>query len=510
MPASRVVVIGAGIAGLVAALELSRRGCDVTVLERAADPGGKMRTVQIGGQNIDAGPTVFTMRSVFDRIFAAAGAKLEDWVTLRPAKTLARHAWGAEDRLDLFADRDQSAAAIGDFAGAAEARGYRRFCDHAREIYDTLDHSFIRNSKPSLPALIGRAGATKLLRIDPFSSLWSALGAYFRDPRLRQLFGRYATYCGSSPYLAPATLMLVAHVEQSGVWLIEGGMKELAAALARLAVRQGAMIRCGTEAAEIVVRNGRATAVQLSNGERLEADAVIVNADLGALQAGALGRDAALAVPLRHQPARSLSAITWAVLAEASGFPLIRHNVFFSNDYTAEFDQIFRRSAVPRAPTVYVCAQDREDQPGIRAHGAERLLCLINAPANGDTHIYERAEIERCEERTFELLERSGLRIRRDPSRTIVTTPTDFAKLFPGSGGALYGRACHGWKASFERPASRSRMQGLYLAGGGVHPGPGVPMAALSGWLAAESVIGDSASTARSRPAAMVGGTSTR
>ena len=201
---------------------LSVRGVPVTLVERSSQPGGKMRQVQIAGSRIDAGPTVFTMRSVFEEIFAAAGTTLSDNITLRRTELLARHAWSEDARLDLFADIDRSAEAIGDFAGARDAQGYRDFCERAKRIYDSLDRSFIRTQRPSLNGLIRSFGLRRLdelWQISPFVNLWQALGEHFSDPRLRQLFGRYATYCGSSPFTAPATLMLVAHVERDGVWL---------------------------------------------------------------------------------------------------------------------------------------------------------------------------------------------------------------------------------------------------------------------------------------------------
>ncbi len=178
------------------------------------------------------------MRWVFEEIFADAGAAFADHVTLRPAEILARHAWSARERLDLFTDLNRSADAIGDFAGAAEAGRFRDFCDHAARTYATFERSFIRAQRPSPLSLArgaGPRGIADLWRTQPFAMLWDALGAYFHDGRLRQLFGRYATYCGSSPFQATATLMLVAHVEQQGVWLVDGGIYQIATALAPLA-----------------------------------------------------------------------------------------------------------------------------------------------------------------------------------------------------------------------------------------------------------------------------------
>lgn len=512
MGAQRVAVVGAGMAGLVAALELAAHGFAVTVLERAPGPGGKMREVEVEGARVDGGPTVLTLRGIFEEIFADAGTSLDGEVTLRPLEVLARHAWSERERLDLFADRDRSADAVGAFAGAAEARRFRAFCEEARAIYRTLEGPFIRAARPSLQGLVGGVGLRglgELWRIRPFATLWQALGEHFRDPRLRQLFGRYATYCGSSPFLAPATLMLVAHVELEGVWTVAGGMHRLARALERVAERRGAAFRYGAEVEEILVRGGRIAGVRLAGGEVVEAEAVVLNADVEALAKGRLGPDAADAVPAPPPGSRSLSAVTWAFRAEARGFPLLRHNVFFSRDYPAEFADIFERHRLPAEPTVYICAQDRHDRADEALSGAERLFCLVNAPPTGDTHPFPATEIEACEDRMSVVLERCGLRLDRQGPKA-VTTPAGFERLFPGTGGALYGRASHGWRASFERPHARTRLPGLYLAGGSVHPGPGVPMAALSGRTAAALLRADLASTGRSRRAATPGGTSTR
>lgn len=512
MPRDRVVVVGSGVAGLVSAFALAARGVDVTVLERAAAPGGKMRQIAIGASLIDSGPTVFTMRWVFDELFQAAGRNFGDHVRLRPLDILARHAWDENARLDLFADQERTVDAIGDFAGAEAADGYRAFCGDTKRIYEILEKPFLRASQPSMGGLIGADGLRGLMRlpqIKPFFSMWSALGRYFADPRLRQLFGRYATYCGSSPYLAPATLMLVAHVEREGVWSIDGGMHALANALADCASSSGAAIRYGEDVSEVLISGGRASGVRLASSERLAADAVIVNADVGAVADGMFGapsRRAATAIPLR---ARSLSAMTWSVIAKPDGFPLHRHNVFFSSDYAAEFDDIFAHDRLPREPTVYVCAQDR-DGNDIAATGPERFLVLVNAPANGDRHVYDAAEVEQCAQRTFGMLERRGLKIQPQADAMQVTTPADFNRMFPATGGALYGRSSHGWMASFQRPGARTRIPGLYLAGGSTHPGPGVPMAALSGRSAAASLLADLTSRGSFHRTATHGGTSMR
>ncbi len=517
MPRLRVVVVGAGVGGLVSALELAAQGVEVTVVEQADAPGGKMRQVSSGGRPMDAGPTVFTMRWVFEELFAAIGERLQDHLTLQPLAVLARHAWGAGEHFDLHADLERTVAAIASFSSPAEGERYRQFAQRAADICRTLEAPFLRAPRPGPLDLVRRAGwrgLPGLLRISPFATLWGELAKTFRDPRLAQLFARYATYCGSSPYLAPATLMLVAHVEREGVWSVQGGMHRVAQCLAALAQRRGAEFRWGSAVSEVLVQGGRVSGVQLARGERIAADAVVFNGDVAALAAGRLGAAARAAVPAvkAGAAARSLSALVWNFTAPATGFPLLRHNVFFSSDYRAEFDDLLVRGQVPRDPTVYVCAQDRADAP-MASGAAERLLVLVNAPALGDAGALSMKELSSCQERTFQVLQRCGLKT-APPADGVLTQPADFERLFPATGGALYGRPSHGWRASFQRPASRTRLPGLYLAGGSTHPGPGVPMAALSGRLAAAGLLADTAprrvSTPPWRAAATPGGTSTR
>jgi 1-hydroxycarotenoid 3,4-desaturase len=481
----------------------------VVVIEKEAGPGGKVRQLAVDGAMIDAGPTVFTMRDVFDSLFADCGASFADCVSVRPLKILARHAWSDGSRLDLHADPEVSEANIEALAGPDAAQGFRRFRKEAKRLHDALDASFLRAPKTDPLTLgwrMGWRGLPDWLTLRAYTPLWRALGGYFPDPRLRQLFGRYTTYCGSSPFLTPATLMLIAHVEAKGVWAIEGGISALAKALEQLARENGASFRYGVGVSRIEVQRGRACGVRLANGEVVAGNRIIFNGDPAALGQGLLGQDVAHATRKMPEKARSLSALVWLARARTHGFDLNHHNVFFSPDYRSEFEEI-KSGRTPSAPTAYVCALDRGDDS--RPAGAERLQIIVNAPANGDRHTYSSEEKELCSRDMLARLSACGLELEQPFPHQLVT-PTDFANLFPATGGALYGRASHGWAASFLRPGSRTAIPGLYCAGGATHPGAGVPMAALSGMLASKAILADLSSTRWSRRKDTVGGMSTR
>jgi 1-hydroxycarotenoid 3,4-desaturase len=504
---SPIVVVGAGFGGLAAAVTLATRGEDVLVLERGARPGGKARLVEVGGRPVPSGPTVLTMRWVFDELFDAAGKSLDAAVQLRPLDVVARNFFSDGTTLDLTTDAARNADAIGALAGAAEGRAYAQFAAYAKAIADTVVEPFLRSERPSPFRLVAgarRIGLSTLARIDAHRSMWTAISSTFRDPRLRMLFARYATYVGSSPFAAPATLNLVSHVEREGVSVVEGGIPRLAWALAELGRSLGVELRYGCTVRDVVVRAGRVASVIVeTEGVRSEipARAVIANADVASVASGWLGASAASAVSAAPSERRSLSALTWSMVADVRG-SLSHHDVFFPHDYAAEHGALFDRRILPEDPTVYLCASDREASV---PDGEEAVFAIVNAPACADERPLEPEEIDRCEKNMMEKLARSGISL--SPRATVVTTPTLYETLAPGTGGAIYGAASCGALSALTRPSSRTRLPGFFLAGGSVHPGAGVPMAALSGRTCARAVLSEQASPRRSRAMAIAGST---
>jgi 1-hydroxycarotenoid 3,4-desaturase len=500
---TRSIVIGAGFGGLAAAIRLAAAGHAVTLVEAATSLGGKARAVSSAAGPVDTGPTVLTMRAVFDDLFNLAGERLEDHVTLIPQPILARHWWPDGTTLDLTPDRAANIAAITAFAGAREARAFARFDAMAEKLRLAFDAPVMQAPRPDLRAIaraaLGRPAIWPALL--PGMTLDRLLRLMFHDPRLRQLFGRYATYVGGRPTHVPAVLAIIWRAEAQGVWAVQGGLHHLAAQLGAVFERLGGQILLNTAARRIVKQNGRVTGVETATGH-LQADHVIFAGDPAALAKGLLGNAASDLLPKAATAPRSLSAHVWAFAATPSKLPLVHHNVFFTADPAREFGPI-GKGQPPEAPSLYVCAEDRA---GGTPTGTERFEIIVNAPAGLPA---TPEEITQCHTRTFQTLARFGLTFSPEPGPAALLTPAKLAQLFPGSQGAIYGRSPEGMMATFARPTATTALPGLYLAGGGCHPGAGVPMAALSGKHAAAAILTAPISAWRSHPMAMPGGMST-
>jgi 1-hydroxycarotenoid 3,4-desaturase len=504
--AQRIVVVGAGVGGLCAAARLAHAGMRVTVVEAAAGPGGKMRTVDSAAGPVDAGPTVLTLRRVFEAVFAAAGERLQDHVTLVPQPVLARHFWPDGSVLDLHADAEASAAAIRDWGGSAAERDFRRFHRATARALAAFDRPVMQapRIRPMQVAAAALRAPAVLPMLAPGMTLERWLRGQFRDARLRQLFGRYATYVGGTPGQVPALLGLIWQAECAGVWVVQGGMHRLALALQGLAERGGAVFCFGTAVDRVLVQGGRVSGVALADGTSLPAAAVVFNGDPAALAAGLLGRAVRAALPRGATAPRSLSARVWSFAAVPQGPDLLHHNVFFTADPATEFGPLARGHA-PAAASHYLCAQDRGT--GTAPRGPERFEIIQNAPPLGTTPPTAQ-EDARCHAMMTAHFAAMGLRF--DPAPSDMTGPQGFARMFPGSAGSIYGRSPAGMLAAFRRPTARTAVAGLYLCGGGAHPGAGVPMAAQSGLHAAAAILAQAQiSASASRPTAMPGGTLT-
>lgn len=488
-----VLVIGAGVGGLSAAIALAAGGHAVRVVEAAPHPGGKAGFVEVDGLRLDTGPSVLTLPGLVDAVFRSAGTRLADEVVLRRLDPGFRYRWPDGTVLDLHHAPEDSLASVHRALGSAAAADLREFLAYARRIWRAAAPHFVLGEAPSVgtilrrPHLLGRLPA-----IDPLRTMRQAIHQRVRSPHLRDVLARYATYNGSDPRSAPATLNCIAWVEIGlGGYGVRGGMYALVEALARVAVRSGARLHYASPVAALDLDGTAVRGVVLDDGTRLRADAVVVNADVAHLFERLLPPEAP--DPGFSTP-RAPSTSGWTGIARArrrtGRVARSPHTVLFSADPEAEVADLFDHDRPPEQPTVYLCAQEAaHGRVGWTAH--EPVFVMANAPAEPPDGPRDPATWAALERRVIHRVREAGL---LDPEDVLVwrRTPAGLASRFPGSRGSLYGAASNGRLAAFQRPPNRvAAMPGLYLASGSAHPGGGLPLCARSGLAAAAAVERD-------------------
>lgn len=486
-----VVIVGAGIGGLSAAITLAQAGYPVQVYEQQPAVGGKLSQMLDQGFHWDTGPSVITMRQVFASLFARAGRRLEDYLDLIPLDPLTRYFYPDGVIFDAARNWPDMAAAIAAL-DPHDVAGYLRFLAYAADIYRITGPVFIYNQPPSLRSFLN-VPPRDMLRVDAWSTLARAIARHVRSPHLRQLLGRFATYVGASPYLAPATLSVIAHVELTGgVWYPRGGVYAMAVALHRLAEESGVEIHTDRPVQEILVNGEHASGIRLADGRTIRARAVLANVDVATVYNRLIDPrhlPSGVATRLARQET-SCSAFILLLGVNRQHPGLAHHNIFFSSDYPREFDDIFRRGRPPTDPTIYVAISSKTD-PDHAPEGAENWFVLVNAPAVSPRFDWETAGSP-YRDHVLATLARFGYDIRDAIIAEHRITPHDLARCTGGWRGALYGISSNHARNAFRRPHNRSPyLRGLYFCGGTTHPGGGVPLVTLSGMLAADLIRDD-------------------
>lgn len=468
-------MIGAGVGGLAAAIDLAARGWRVTVLEAAAEPGGKAGTTVLDGVEVDTGPSVLTLPEVFDEILRLAGTSLPDEIELVRPSPAFRYVWPDGAVVDAHVDLDATLASVGAALGPAARDELAAFVAYAGRVWRVAERRFVRGRPPTWLDVVSPSAIVDLMAIDPLRSMAAAIRGRIREPHLRDLLLRYATYAGSDPRRAPATLNCIAHVELAlGGFGVRGGIAALVRALVRAAESVGVEVRTGEPVVGVDVAAGRVLGARTARGP-VGAEVVVCNADAAYV---------ADLVPGLSRVAAPTSTSGWTAIVRAAIGPRIAHTVLFPARYEDEFVDLFERRRVPEDPTVYACAQ-RVCHGRAAWPDGEPVFVMVNAPPDeaGDLAAMDGAVLAR--------LRAAGLAA--DGDRVVWRrTPRELAARFPGSGGALYGAAHDGPMTSFRRAGNRvPGVRGLYLAGGSVHPGGGLPLAALSGRAAARAAWED-------------------
>ena len=501
-----VGVIGGGLGGLAAACVLAARGHQVTLYERSAWLGGKAAVYEESGYRFDMGPTILTLPSVLRRIFAEADCELDECLELVRLDPQWRSFFADASTLDLFADEDRMATELDRFAprGGAGA-GYRRFLALARRQHEVSNRYFFWKPVGGLidtfePGGMFRTSVLADLRSMRLGrSVASTVRSHVADGRVAQMLDHFTQYVGSAPDQSPAILCGIAHMQTSeGVWYPMGGTRAVPNALVALAESLGVEFRLSADVRRIVVEHGQAVGVELADGSSARHSAVVSNSDTVLTHRELLDEATKRRFAARRGYEPACSGVVLYLGLDRAYDHLAHHNFVFSTNPHAEFEAIYRRGEPADDPTCYVCAPARTD-PATAPAGGEALYVLVHVPYLRSHHDW-REMWPRYRRTVLEKLRRTaGL---DDLERRIVLeralTPADIESRYHVPAGAIYGLASHGRFLGAFKPSNRSPdVDGLYFAGGSAHPGPGMPMVLMSGWIAADAVDKDLGGSSR-------------
>ena len=485
-----VIIIGAGLGGLSAAIRLAKSGFSVTVLEKNENVGGKVNTVEASGYKFDTGASLLTMRHVLEDLFDFAGKRIEDYLEIVALEPICRYFWSDGSTFDASTDLRRTESEI-EKIEPKDASNFQKFLADSKRKYEIAEKTFLSKSLNDLPELLKPEFLPDLLKISTLKTLDKHNANYFESKKMRQLFNRFATYNGSSPYETPATFALIPYVEFGlGAWYVRGGMYEIPKALERLAKELGVKIYTESAVEKIVVENKKAVGVSVS-GEVTGADFVVANSDAIETYRHLIDeKDRKIFTDKKLEKLEpSCSGFVLLLGTKKKNPQLAHHNIFFSDDYKAEFDAIFKRKIPAPNPTIYVCATSRTDETQSPA-GHENLFVLINAPYVSEKTDWHK-ESKPYRDLIIKKLENFGL---EDFENSIdyeqIITPEDFERKYAANKGSIYGVSSNGIFSAFLRVPNKARdIENLYFTGGATHPGGGIPLVLLSGKMAAEMIF---------------------
>ncbi|MBN2030591.1 phytoene desaturase [bacterium] len=485
----QVAVIGGGMGGLSGAIRLARMGFKVFLYEKNEMLGGKMGRIQEEGFTFDTGPTLLTMPFIIEELFQFVDSHMTDKIQLAPIDPVCRYFFNDTEPFDASSDIEIMNQNINQlFHG--ESENYIRFLRYAERIYKKTSPLFIFSPIHEIRINLFWQyikNVFTLYQIDPLRTVHQSVKRYFQDPRLIQLFDRYATYNGSDPYRAPATLNVIPYVELGlGGYYIKGGLYRLVEILVEIAEKHNVHIHTGKKVERILHDNHRVKGVQI-DGEKMNTDIVLCNGDVVVCFNDLIKGFSKTTNRLnRLEPSLSGMIFFWGIQGCYS--QLKQHNIIFSQNYKKEFTQLFQDQIPPDDPTVYISISSKQDHHHA-PEGCENWFVMINMPYLYNDSKAETWQIEQIRHTILQKLKRYDLDIEKKIQFERTITPQDIAAQFYSNHGSIYGISSNTIRSAFKRPSNRNRqLRGLYFAGGSAHPGGGVPMCMLSGKFAAELI----------------------
>ncbi len=486
----QVIVIGAGLGGLSAAISLASEGFPVTILEKNDKVGGKLNILRQDGFSFDLGPSILTMPHIFEALFTRAGRRMSDYLTIQTVEPHWRNFFEDGATIDLCADPEAQRRELDKLGPEVHAQ-FQRFMDYSQKLGQLTEAGYFKHGLETVLDLVRFHGLGSL-GFDLFRNMDQGVRRYIKHPKLADILNYFIKYVGASPYTAPALMNLLPYVQYHyGLWYAPGGMYALAEALLRLAAELGVEVRVNAEVTAIEHANGKANGVRLSDGSQLKADILVSNMEV----IPAMKRLLNSAPEQLHKMRRFQPTCSGLVLHLGVNrlYPqLAHHNFFYSQDSRKHFAAVFEERRLSEDPTIYLVAPCKSD-PNIAPPGCEIIKILPHIPHLDPERPLSDADYLALRERVLVKLERMGL---TDLRQHIVTedmwTPLDIEQRYYSNQGSIYGVISHRTlNLGLKAPRRDSQIGNLYYVGGSVNPGGGMPMAALSGQLARDRILAD-------------------
>ena len=484
---NKAIIIGSGIAGIATSIRLACRGYDVSVFEKNEYPGGKLSSFTLGDYRFDFGPSLFTMPHFVDELFALAGENPRDHFQYKRKEIGCKYYWEDGVRLNAYGDNNRFLEEVDNTLGVPKHQ-LQNYLEQAQKKYNRTVSIFLEKSLHKLDTYLNKATVKGILHLFSYeleTTLHKVNTRRLKEPHLVQFYDRFATYNGSNPYQTPGMMTLIQHLEQHyGTFVPEKGMVDITNSLVALAKRKGVQFHFNTAVEEIVIEHQLATGIRV-NGTTHKADVVVSNMDVVPTYRHLMPTQKAPEKSLQQERSSSAVIFYWGI---DRSFPdLDLHNIFFSDNYQAEFDAIFRDKTLFDDPTVYVNITAK-DVHGDAPAGKENWFVMVNAPH--DTGQDWDALSKTLKKQVLDKLNRNlTVDLANHIEEEWVLTPPLIADKTASFTGALYGAASNNRMAAFLRHPNFSRhISGLYFCGGSVHPGGGIPLCLLSAKIVADLV----------------------
>ena len=480
-----VVIVGAGLAGLSAALRLAGAGRKVTILERESFPGGRNGLLKKSGYSFDTGPTVLTMPSLIEDALACVGESLSDWMELIPLNPLYRAFYADGSTLDVHADTARMEAEIADVIGGDEALGYRKYVDFVTKLYKYEMNDFIdRNIDTPFDLLT--PNLARLIAIGGFRRLAPKVAQFLKDPRTQRVYSFQAMYAGVSPQQALAIYAVIAYMDSvNGVYFPKGGMYALPRALAGAAEKHGVTIKYNTTVTKLEKSNGRVSAAITEGGERFACDVIVLNPDLPVAYRELLDKEPLNIKRLNYSP----SCVVLLAGSSKKYGHIAHHNIHFGKSWDGVFDELIDKKQLMSDPSLLVTVPTHDD-PTLAPVGKESYYVLFPTP-NLSADIDWQVESGRYRDEMIKVMESRGYSGFGDSIEIEhLTTPLEWQAMGLEQG-APFASAHTFLQTGPFRPSNIARgFENVVFAGSGTQPGVGVPMVLISGKLAAERILG--------------------